>query len=334
MDVKKEFTVFYSWQSDLPKNVNNYFILNCIRKATKLLKKDGEINVDPRVDKDTLDTPGSPDIIEVIFKKISVSNIFICDITPVYKYKARNNPNANVLIELGYAVKSIGWSRIICICNIEYGEVDNLPFNIRKNRISVYSLRSALDKTKAQMNLTGLLVEAMKKIITQYDKIINEAAIDDIYSHDLKIFEGLRNIFTSDELLNLIEYIGSYFTLTTPVRKRLNQFREYLYSAENSFLSAEINKKSELLLKALNMFMYQLGIGLFVEKMEKITSPNTKESVDLEFTYSIAPYEGGWSYEEYEKEQTIRKKRIVDASFELDKAYKNFRLSVKKNLFI
>ena len=47
-------------------------------------------------------------------------------------------PNPNVMFELGFAVRSLGWDRVICICNEEYGDVETQPFDISKHRIITY----------------------------------------------------------------------------------------------------------------------------------------------------------------------------------------------------
>lgn len=35
--------------------------------------------------------------------------------------------NPNVLIELGYASSKLGWDRILCIHNLMYGKIEDLP---------------------------------------------------------------------------------------------------------------------------------------------------------------------------------------------------------------
>ena len=48
-------------------------------------------------------------------------------------------PNPNVLIELGYAIKTLGWSKIICLFNSQTGKIEDLPFDINHNRVTAYT---------------------------------------------------------------------------------------------------------------------------------------------------------------------------------------------------
>lgn len=45
------------------------------------------------------------------------------------------------MYELGFAVRSLGWDRIICICNQGYWNVETLPFDISTHRIITYKKR-------------------------------------------------------------------------------------------------------------------------------------------------------------------------------------------------
>ena len=86
---------------------------------------------------------------ESIYKKIEKSKIFIADISIINSESTgRKTPNPNVLIELGYAARSLGWEKIICIYNIDYGLIDDLPFDLKQRRPLTYSLRN---KSKAEV---------------------------------------------------------------------------------------------------------------------------------------------------------------------------------------
>ncbi len=111
-------TIFYSWQSDLPNRTNRGLIQSALEKATKDIRSDKNIAIEPVVDRDTLGEPGAPDIAATIFRKIDAAKVFVCDVSCVNKSQSgRLFPNPNVLIELGYALKSISSERIILIFN-------------------------------------------------------------------------------------------------------------------------------------------------------------------------------------------------------------------------
>lgn len=134
-------TIFYSWQSDLPNSANRGLIQSALERATKDIRSDKTIAIEPVVDRDTLGEPGAPDIAATIFRKIDAAKIFVCDVSGVNKSQnGRLLPNPNVLIELGYALKSISSERIILIFNTEYGDVSELPFDLRFKRVLTYQM--------------------------------------------------------------------------------------------------------------------------------------------------------------------------------------------------
>jgi hypothetical protein len=78
---------------------------------------------------------GAPILSDVIFTKIENSYAFIADITFCSEDKDNNKyPNPNVLIELGYASRALGWDRIILIINEVFGDIKNLPVDISDRR--------------------------------------------------------------------------------------------------------------------------------------------------------------------------------------------------------
>jgi hypothetical protein len=152
-------TVFYSWQSDLPNPTNRGFIEDCLERAIKELKAEGQLRVEPSLDRDTLNVPGSPDISATIFDKIDSAALFVCDVSIINKgAENRPTPNPNVLIELGYAVKTLGWRRIICVFNSVTGKVEDLPFDLRHRRVRAYSLEENQEKAETRK----LLVRSLK----------------------------------------------------------------------------------------------------------------------------------------------------------------------------
>lgn len=131
--------IFFSWQSDLDSKTHRNFIEKCIKKSLKSLNKADEIHLFLEYDRDTLGLLGSPDISVSIFKKIDKCALFIADISNITTTEKRPIPNPNVLIELGYAINVLGWDKIICFFDINTGNIENLPFDIRQKRILSYN---------------------------------------------------------------------------------------------------------------------------------------------------------------------------------------------------
>lgn len=150
----KEAKIFYSWQSDRQNSTNRTFIQDALEKAVKIIRADDSIEINPVVDRDTKDEPGSPDIVHSIFQKIEQSAIFVCDVTIINDESAnRPTPNPNVLVELGYAMKALGQGRVLLVMNTAYGEIKKLPFDLDHRRVISYSVHdSELSTTKENEN--------------------------------------------------------------------------------------------------------------------------------------------------------------------------------------
>ena len=122
-------------------------------KVTSHLKKMGK-NI--KIDSDMRGTTGSLDITSTLFHKINSCDIFVADINIVNLSLYRQglfSPNANVLIELGYAASKIGWERVILVFNSSEYSIEQLPFDIRQKAILWYSDQPQLDvKLKFAIN--------------------------------------------------------------------------------------------------------------------------------------------------------------------------------------
>jgi len=158
-----ELKIFYSWQSDLPKNQNLNFIETSIKDALKKLRQQKNISLDIKLDKATRNLAGSPDITESIFTKIGSCNIFVADISIINKKydELRKTPNPNVLVELGYAARSLGWEKIICVYNKDFGSYNDLPFDLRNRRILDYT--SCNGKDELSRKIESVIYEMNKK---------------------------------------------------------------------------------------------------------------------------------------------------------------------------
>lgn len=162
--------IFYSWQSDHPNSTNRGFIEKALEDAAKSVRTDGSLAIEPVIDRDTRGLPGAPDIVHSIFEKIEQAAIFVCDVSIVSDQTAkRATPNPNVLIELGYAFRSLGHQRVILVMNTAYGGVEKLPFDLRHRRILTYEMSEmATDKAAKRRELSKELATGLKRILAHH----------------------------------------------------------------------------------------------------------------------------------------------------------------------
>ena len=59
-------TIFYSWQSDLEAALTRNFIEDALEGAVKKIGRDGQVLVEPVLDRDTAGLSGAPGISEAI----------------------------------------------------------------------------------------------------------------------------------------------------------------------------------------------------------------------------------------------------------------------------
>ncbi|MGZ5028177.1 MAG: hypothetical protein ACXWE9_11755 [Methylobacter sp.] len=157
-------TIFYSWQSSLPNKTNRGLIKSCLDKAIIEINKDVSIETRVSIDSDTSNTPGSPDIIHTILEKIDKSTAFIADVTLI----DGKQPNSNVMLELGYAIKSIGDPNVIMIFNDSYGSTKNLPFDLGFKRQMIYTCsENEDDMSSIRKSLTNRIKDAIIRIVEQ-----------------------------------------------------------------------------------------------------------------------------------------------------------------------
>jgi hypothetical protein len=163
------FVVFYSWQSELPEDDNRGAIRAALRLASiEIEAKGGRRHI--VIDEATRNLPGSPNIPQAILDKIRAADMFVADITTTTGHGEQDRPgaNANVIFELGFAVASLGWDRVVMLFNKGYGNFpDDLPFDFDRHRASPYELPDkAQSKAPQRYNsLRDICRNAIKAIL-------------------------------------------------------------------------------------------------------------------------------------------------------------------------
>ena len=165
------FTIFYSWQSDLPNSTTRGLIESSIEAAVRSLRD----TVSVYADRDTQGVTGSPDIVQTIFSKIDECDVFVADVTSVATYhpldkdgnetdRLKATPNANVMIELGYATQVVGWDNIICMMNDDYNHDGEIPFDIEHHRLTHFSLLGK-EKAEVRKQLRDIIADTVMNVM-------------------------------------------------------------------------------------------------------------------------------------------------------------------------
>ncbi len=161
--MKKEFSIFYSWQSGPYDKENRYLISGCLNDVAKELRKTG---ISVRIEQDTRGSAGSADIPQTLFQKIETADAFVGDVSIINPDSAeeRKTPNPNVMIELGYAASVLKWERIISVFNLKFGALEDAPFDIRHRRMIAYDTTKSIAAEKR--HLTARLLHTIQGILS------------------------------------------------------------------------------------------------------------------------------------------------------------------------
>lgn len=269
--------IFYSWQSDLPNATNRGFIEKALEDAAKSIRNDNSIEVEPVIDRDTIGVPGSPDIAHTIFGKIEQAQVFVCDISIINQNTSpRPTPNPNVLIELGYAIKTLGWDNIIMVMNSAFGKPEELPFDLRMRRVVTYRMpQESEDRATERKKLEGTLTAALQSILEGLNvqtpgEVIQPLAISEqariaIENSQPNQVPLVRRFMTwlRDEL-NVLkpdftaggiadELLMQSIEQTTDLVIQFAQIAEVIATMNNSDVASEIYKQFELILERYNV---------------------------------------------------------------------------------
>lgn len=174
----KQYRLFFSWQSDLPdvrKAISDY-----LEEAREALANE---EIELIVDQDTRYRSGATHIDNVVMDKISGSDVFVADVTPVTsmatKGKTKLIPNPNVMFEAGIFLGQKGESKLILLAQMEPGQdVNNMPFDINHRRISTFRKGDSLKR------LTDWLKQIFVEIDRERDEVVPAHACHVAFADD------------------------------------------------------------------------------------------------------------------------------------------------------
>jgi hypothetical protein len=229
-------SIFYSWQSDLPKETNQNGIRQCLRTSLNLVEENFE-DYRLEIDEATRNTTGSPNIPQSIFNKISRCEIFICDVSIINSKTndLKKTPNPNVLIELGYAIASVGWDRIIMLFNLESGNFPNdLPFDIDRHRTSPYRIKSKDDKS-GKNELVKLLKIAIEPILKA--KPSKPTDLQNLSPKETKRKLDVKNLKWIMDCVNVVAFDNFMEYMPSKIMGQIFFYKDWFYniSVSNKF---------------------------------------------------------------------------------------------------
>lgn len=99
--------------SQICQEIKPRTLYECIDEAIDLAQESEAFEAER--DEATTGTTGSPNIVTTLFSKIDNCDLFIADLSLCFTEDRQNekkSPNPNVLLELGYAVKTLGWGQV------------------------------------------------------------------------------------------------------------------------------------------------------------------------------------------------------------------------------
>lgn len=154
-------TVFYCWQSN-DKETRQAIQKNLKGAIESIANSIDDVKTDvPIFDSDTRGVIGAVDITTTIEAKIRNCSIFVADISLVDEGKdGRKYINQNVAYELGLAVGTLGWERIVLVFNEDSGKIEELPFDINHHRSLKFSHKK---ETRLKDGFVEILQEYLEK---------------------------------------------------------------------------------------------------------------------------------------------------------------------------
>lgn len=200
--IPADFRIFYCWQDFLDPALHRHLIRDCLSIAIGEVQSEipDDLECTFRIDHATEGRAGAVDIADSILEKIRSAVMVVADVTPVKVNgtDVKFFPNPNVMLEVGYAAKAIGWHRVNCVFNSASVKPEGLPFDIKHRRLSPYKCECRKGRKKAKPELTKLLVSAIRTTLLSVDAGEIDETLDDAelrHKRDLRVLlEMMRAI--------------------------------------------------------------------------------------------------------------------------------------------
>lgn len=245
----KNYSLFYSWQSDKPEA--RAIITKVLKRVqTQLLEE----NIELIIDQDTRERVGTEDIAATVLKKIKECDIFLGDITPVLTLSNKNGeikrmPNSNVMYEYGFAKGVKGPNRAILVAFLsEEEKISQLPFDINHDTITHFNDERGLQYLLLGIRRVLKQVDADRENSTPsfdcnllFDSITDEIIIQPLYRREFFGFKNNETVREDKEIpFKVLSFKKGHFSgnpfnsiggLAQPISKEVNKSISPIYLA-------------------------------------------------------------------------------------------------------
>ncbi len=210
---------------------------------------------------------GSVDIANTILQKITTSTMVIGDVTPVLTDSERKlyYPNPNVMLELGFAAKSLGWTRVTCLVNESVCEKESLPFDIRHRRLTGYTCKDEASKKVAGECLQGILYNVVRTVIEEIGRGEFDASLTNTelkHSRDERLLRQLLSRIHRSYLDRYIEH-GLRYQLFDDCNYFWIGFDGMICSSHFRFYDKELERKATELWKVWGTSVQLSGLAFY-----------------------------------------------------------------------
>lgn len=212
------FKVFYSWLSDREKSTNRVYISRALKVALEELfngssgakSKSSNLNTENFEIIECGSKNKAGDILSFITTELPRCHVHVVDLTFINnpeqitdttgKIKStRRTPNPNNMFELGFSFNCLGVNKVIPVFNKFFGNVSDLPFDVRGLNVIEYSHEGKNVELKNSLKLR--LSNLQEEILNRKLKMLKE------YKGHLKNFmwffeDFIRAKFGSENLIN------------------------------------------------------------------------------------------------------------------------------------
>lgn len=207
----RDFCIFFCWQDHLPRKLHRFLIRDALDRAISRVQDELPDGLECmlRRDEATNDRAGSVEIANTILQKLNSSTVVVGDVTPVLTNPENDwfYPNPNVMIEIGYAARALGWNRIICLYNEAACKAEQLPFDIRHRRVTGFVCTDELQRKKAIVELEGILASAIRAVIQEIGRGVIDPTIGDASVRHQRDLRFLRDVMSAIHRRTLDRFI-------------------------------------------------------------------------------------------------------------------------------